>query len=124
MAVDLTNAGYALLAMWSMLWTVEGFSHVCQPCTFNPLCSCTTSDGSLGEVHCVDVYLPRVPHAFNRSRISTLHLSKNDLNSIDPYLFVNTGKFTGHPPRTIIIIRPLKSLVASLIFILTVLRRR
>lgn len=89
--------GYAFMifTLLLMLWmssigaeNVQDF----QPCTFNPLCSCTKSYDSLGEVHCVDVYFPRIPPAINRSRLSTLHLRNNDLDRIEPYFLVNTGK--------------------------------
>lgn len=92
-----TNTGYAFMVFaLSILWMsrkgAESFMQDFQPCTFNPLCSCTKSYDSLGEVHCVDVYFPRIPPAINRSRLSTLHLRNNDLDSIEPYFLVNTGK--------------------------------
>lgn len=78
--------------IWMSSIGAESFVQDYQPCTFNPLCSCTKSYDSLGEVHCVDVYFPRIPPAINRSRLSTLHLRNNDLDSIEPYFLVNTGK--------------------------------
>lgn len=93
-----TNTGYAfMIFVLSILWMsckgAESFMQDFQPCTFNPLCSCTKSYDSLGEVHCVDVYFPRIPPAINRSRLSTLYLRNNDLDSIEPYILANTGKF-------------------------------
>uniref|UniRef100_A0A2S2PLB7 Chaoptin n=1 Tax=Schizaphis graminum TaxID=13262 RepID=A0A2S2PLB7_SCHGA len=93
-----TNTGYAFMVLaFSILWMfrtgAESFLQDFQPCTFNPLCSCTKSYDSLGEVHCVDVYFPRIPPAINRSRLSTLHLRNNDLDSIEPYFLVNTERF-------------------------------
>uniref|UniRef100_A0A2H8TLK4 Chaoptin n=1 Tax=Melanaphis sacchari TaxID=742174 RepID=A0A2H8TLK4_9HEMI len=93
-----TNIGYAFMVFaLSILWIpctgVESFLQDFQPCTFNPLCSCTKSYDSLGEVHCVDVYFPRIPPTINRSRLSTLHLRNNDLDSIEPYFLVNTGLY-------------------------------
>lgn len=92
------HIGYAvmiftlLLMLWMSSIGAESYMQDCQPCTFNPLCSCTKSYDSLGEVHCVDVYFPRIPPAINRSRLSTLHFRNNDLDSIEPYFLVNTGK--------------------------------
>lgn len=96
------HIGYALMIfkLLMMLWMssigAESIAQDYQPCTFNPLCSCTKSYDSLGEVHCVDVYFPRIPPAINRSRLSTLHLRNNDLDSIEPYFLVNTGKLFHH----------------------------
>lgn len=92
------NTGYlfiilALSVIWMSRTEAESFLQDFQPCSFNPLCSCTKSYDSLGEVHCVDVYFPRIPPAINRSRLSTLHLRNNDLDSIEPYFLVNTGKY-------------------------------
>lgn len=98
MTMTFIHVGYALMvfSLLLMLWIsstgAESFLQDCQPCAFNPMCSCTKSYDSLGEVHCVDVYFPRVPPAINRSRLSTLHLRNNDLGSIEPYFLVNTGK--------------------------------
>jgi len=95
------HIGYTLMvfALLLMLWTsstgAEGFSQDYPPCTFNPLCSCTHqsySYDSLGEVQCVDVYFPRIPQAINQSRLTTLHLKNNNLDSIEPFFLVNTGK--------------------------------
>lgn len=91
------HMGYALmvftflLMIWFSSIKAENFLQDKQPCTFNPLCSCTKSYDSLGVVHCVDIYFPRIPLAINRSRLSTLHLRNNDLDEIEPYFLVNTG---------------------------------
>lgn len=93
------HIGYAimvfilLLMLWMSSTGAESLLQDCQPCGFNPLCSCSQSFDNLGEVHCIDVYFPRIPPALNRSRLSTLHLKNNDLNSIDPSQLVNTGEF-------------------------------
>lgn len=92
------DTGYAFIvfALLSVLWMssteAESFLQDRQPCSFNPLCSCTKSYDNLGEVHCVDVYFPRLPPAINRSKLFALHLRNNDLDGIEPYFFVNTGK--------------------------------
>lgn len=89
--------GYALMifALLLMLWMsstgAESFCEDCQPCTFNPLCLCSKSYDSLGEVRCIDVYFPRIPPAINQSKLSTLYLNHNDLDTIEPYFFFNSG---------------------------------
>ncbi|XP_050544183.1 chaoptin isoform X2 [Daktulosphaira vitifoliae] len=93
------HMGYALmmftflLMIWFSSIKAENFLQDKQPCTFNPLCSCTKSYDSLGVVHCDDIYFPRIPLAINRSRLSTLHLRNNDLDEIEPYFLVNTGLY-------------------------------
>lgn len=83
---------FVLLLMLRMSSTgAENFCEDCQPCTFNPLCSCSKSYDSLGEVRCIDVYFPRVPPAINQSKLSTLYLNHNDLDTIEPYFFFNSG---------------------------------
>lgn len=96
--MTLVNIGYTLTVFTLLLMLripktrAESFIQDCQPCAFNPLCSCTKSYDNLGEVNCVDVYFPRIPPALNRSRLSTLHLRNNDLHNIEPYFLANSGK--------------------------------
>ncbi|XP_050421139.1 chaoptin [Adelges cooleyi] len=82
-----------LLMLWFVSSGAESFLQESQPCTFNPLCSCTKSFDSLGEVRCVDLYFPRIPLAINRSRLSTLHFRNNNLDDVQPYFLVNTGLY-------------------------------
>ncbi|XP_063706940.1 chaoptin isoform X2 [Culicoides brevitarsis] len=100
--IHFLRAGYVVmfltlfLMMWaSMVGAVGTFDTESprNPCSFNPLCTCSKTPPDLGMVECRYVPFAEIPQEINSSKVFSLHMEKTGLQELEPYFLRPTGLY-------------------------------
>uniref|UniRef100_A0A336KC85 CSON002513 protein n=1 Tax=Culicoides sonorensis TaxID=179676 RepID=A0A336KC85_CULSO len=82
-----------LLMMWASFVGAIEIEHTRNPCSFNPLCTCSKTPPDLGMVECRLVPFAEIPPEINNSKVFSLHMERTGLQTLQPYFLRPTGLY-------------------------------
>lgn len=81
------------LMMWASMVGAVDHDQNRNPCSFNPLCTCSKTPPDLGMVECRNVPFAEIPQEINSSKVFSLHIEKTGLQELEPYFLRPTGLY-------------------------------
>lgn len=81
------------LMMWASLARAIEIDFPRNPCTFNPLCTCSKAPPDLGMVECRKIQFASIPKEVNMSKVFSLHMESTGLRELEAYFLRPTGLY-------------------------------